>query len=359
MPCMIEAMRHGKFGMNKSNARILITGHTGFKGLWLSSLLKIKGNQIYGLSNCKEFKAYQTLEENIFADEFFVDIADFAGLDRAVRAISPDFIFHLAAQPLVQTGYSDPYQTFNSNSQGTLNLLEVIRRYGKIPCLVVTTDKVYANEELGTEFSENDKIWGKDPYSASKAMCEQIVDCYRRCYENCSAIYSARAGNVIGGGDYSENRLIPDVVRALKQNKPLVVRNPSATRPWQHVLEPIYGYYLYYKAIINQTEKLPYALNFGPSKKDNLAVDQVIALIQKHTNIRVEFMKREAKKFQNDEAELLSLDSSLAHQSLGWNGKLGIQSAIENTLNEYSALENSRCSHAVFSNAIEGYLDAG
>ena len=181
MPCMIEAMRHGKFGMNKSNARILITGHTGFKGLWLSSLLKIKGNQIYGLSNCKEFKAYQTLEENIFADEFFVDIADFAGLDRAVRAISPDFIFHLAAQPLVQTGYSDPYQTFNSNSQGTLNLLEVIRRYGKIPCLVVTTDKVYANEELGTEFSENDKIW-KRPIFCIKGNVNKRL--YRRCYEN-------------------------------------------------------------------------------------------------------------------------------------------------------------------------------
>lgn len=353
------AMRHGKFGMNKSNSKILITGHTGFKGLWLSSLLKIEGNRLYGLSNCKDFGAYQALEENIFDDEFFVDVADFESLDRAVRAIRPDFIFHLAAQPLVQTGYSNPFETFNSNSHGTLNLLEVIRRYGKIPCLVVTTDKVYANDELGVAFSENDKIWGKDPYSASKAICEQIVDCYRLCYKNCSATYSARAGNVIGGGNYSDNRLIPDVVRALKRNETLTVRNPSATRPWQHVLEPIFGYYLYYKAIVQQVENLPHALNFGPSKKDNLAVEQVISIIQKHTNVRVEFMKHADRKFINDEAELLSLDSSLAHKSLGWFGKLRIQSAINNTLNEYSALENTQCSYAVFRRSIEEYRDAG
>lgn len=352
-------MHHGKFGMiKKRNLRILVTGHTGFKGLWLSSLLKMKGHYVYGLSNSKNFKPYKALKEKMFTEEFFFDVSDFGSLEEMIKKINPDFIFHLAAQPLVQNSYASPYETFKSNSHGTLNLLEVIRKYKKIPSIIVTTDKVYANDENGFAFSESDRIWGKDPYSASKAICEQLVECYRNCYDNCSEIYTARAGNVIGGGDYSENRLMPDIFRALHNNHCLHVRNPLATRPWQHVLEPIFGYYLYFCAILESRPHLPPALNFGPSEEDNLSVLEVVNVIKNNMPLKVTFEQTDMMNntlSYSKEAQKLFLDSTLAANSIGWVGKLGIQSAILNTFYEYSMLEKCDCSYFIFKKAIEGY----
>lgn len=342
------------------NLPILVTGHTGFKGLWLSALLNMDGAKVYGVSNEDNFKAYKNLRTRVFEEEFFLDVANFEALERVVRYVQPSFIFHLAAQPLVQYGYDNPLVTFQSNSIGTLNVLEIIRRFRKIPAIIITTDKVYNNDESGLAFSESDRIWGKDPYSASKAICEQLIDCYRRCYEQCFDIYTARAGNVIGGGDYSEDRLMPDVYRSIYTEKALRIRNPNSTRPWQHVLEPIFGYYLYMSAILDKKLNLPGSLNFGPQDKDNCSVSEVIKIVKEKLPLDVEFEEKITSKqtaAPNYEAQKLSLNSSLASTVLNWKSKLRIDQAVHNTLREYSMLENNVCTDQVYREAIKGYLN--
>ena len=265
------------------NKKIIITGHTGFKGSWLSYILD-KNNSIvkgYSLSPKTSPSLFSQLK---FSDKFssvIADINDFEKLRKEIVSFNPDIIFHLAAQPIVIESYNNPKYTFDTNFTGTLNLLEILREAKEeCVCIFITTDKVYANNEQKNSFKEDDKLGGNDPYSASKAASEILINSYFKSYfsKNNISIASVRAGNVIGGGDWSKFRLLPDIVRAHKDKSELNVRHPKAVRPWQHVLEPLFGYLELSQRLSNDKMKYSGSWNFGPKEDDIKTVSEVIQL---------------------------------------------------------------------------------
>lgn len=335
--------------------RVLITGHTGFKGSWLAYILDSIGAEItgYSLEPNTEPSLFKSLSFSEKFNSIIGDIRDKEKFKETVKSFKPEFIFHLAAQPLVLESYQNPKETFDINFTGTLNLLEILKDYNqKVQAVFITTDKVYENLELGVPFVETDKLGGKDPYSASKAASEILIDSYIKSFFKDSnvSIATARAGNVIGGGDWSENRLIPDIIRAKIANKPLVIRSAKAIRPWQHVLEPLFGYLKLAKSLNDSPKLIIGPWNFGPENNDVKTVEEIIN-IGKKLEIVGEVVNEESPLV---EAQCLKLNISKAKQKLNFKPKWNSEKAIENTFNWY-IIYNNESSNA--NKLIESDLD--
>lgn len=326
------------------NKKVFITGHTGFKGAWLCALLYNLNAEIKGYALEPEYidGLYQMLQPFINIQSVIADIRDKELLQKEIEIFQPDYIFHLAAQPLVRRSYEIPAETFDVNVTGTANVLEaVINLKKKCTVVIITTDKVYENKENNSIlYNEDDALGGYDPYSASKACAELVVGSFRNSFFNIKnysthqkAIASVRAGNVIGGGDWNKDRIIPDIIRSLQNNKPIKVRNPKAVRPWQHVLEPLSGYLLLAGLLNDDAQKFSTAYNFGPLPNDHLSVKELV-----ETAIKV-WGKGEWNDISNaddpHEANLLRLDISRVQKELNWQPKLNAQQSIEYTIDWY------------------------
>jgi CDP-glucose 4,6-dehydratase len=341
-------MQNGKFGnMNLfggiyKGKTVLLTGDTGFKGSWMANwLLKLGANVIgYSLKPNTNPSHFELLKLDY--NTHFNDICDLESLNKVVKTYNPDIIFHLAAQPLVRYSYSNPIETYQTNILGTANVLESARQNNKVKAIViVTTDKCYENLEQEKGYLEKDKMGGYDPYSSSKGCAELVVASYRNSFFNLNdynnkhitLIASARAGNVIGGGDWSLDRLIPDIVKASSNKEEVIIRNPNATRPWQHVLEPISGYLKLGSKLLNGEKDFAEGWNFGPEEHQMLSVKQVLDKAKNNwesINYTIEFNQN-----QLHEANLLSLNIDKAKNKLGWKPVWGNDLAIERTIDWY------------------------
>ncbi len=322
--------------------RVFVTGHTGFKGSWMLRWLYLLGAEVkgYGLLP-SDTRLYEGLGGDKICESVIADIRDRSRLEKEIQDFRPDFIFHLAAQSLVRPSYEAPAETFETNAIGTVNVLNALRMLDH-PCVAVfiTTDKVYENKEWIYPYRESDQIGGRDPYSASKACAEIIISSYIRSFfhpediaRHQKVIGIGRAGNVIGGGDRSRDRLVPDIIHALENDKQLLVRNPLSVRPWQHVLEPIGAYLLLGERLTQDPGLSGEPWNFGPSREDHLTVE---GLIQTAINIWGKGTYRvESRAQQPHEAGLLKLDISKAMSVLGWKPRLTALEAIQWTLSWY------------------------
>jgi CDP-glucose 4,6-dehydratase len=327
------------------NKRVFITGHTGFKGAWLAFALCNAGAIVkgYALAPNTNPSLYSEIENGLSIQSIIADINDAQRVEAEVLTFQPDFVFHLAAQPLVRKSYKEPLNTFSTNIIGTANLLNALTKLEK-PCtaVLITTDKVYQNNEWHYPYRETDRLGGYDPYSASKACAELVINSYTQSFFNPSkfdahkkAIVSVRAGNVIGGGDWSEDRLIPDIAKALADNKDIVIRNPGAVRPWQHVLEPVFGYLQLGLLLNADPVKYGGAWNFGPANADNLPV---VEIAQQAINIWGSgTIDLQVDADAVHEAGLLKLDISKAINQMGWKPQMNTAQAIERTIQWYQS----------------------
>jgi CDP-glucose 4,6-dehydratase len=323
--------------------KVFITGHTGFKGSWLTQLLVNLGAIVRGYALEPE-GAINLFDASGLTSKItsqYADLRDQATLMLALADFQPDYVFHLAAQPLVRLSYVKPIETFDVNVLGTAHLLEALKRVHQ-PCSVVliTTDKVYQNIEQDYLYNEDDRLGGYDPYSASKACCELVIDSYRNSFfspvkyaDHQKSIAVARAGNVIGGGDWSADRLIPDIARALQQESIISIRNPHSVRPWQHVLEPLMGYLELGMKITENPLEFGQAYNFGPYASDALSVEEIVQMAIQSWGSGEYVL--EASDVNPHEAGLLKLSIEKAQQSLRWNPVYTAQVAVERTINWY------------------------
>lgn len=330
--------------------KVFLTGHTGFKGSWLLKILVILGADVRGfaLEPKSDQDLYNLINGDSICESTIGDLRDRKKLIDAILDFEPDFVFHLAAQPLVRLSYEIPSETFEINAIGTANLLDAIHLLNK-PCttVMITTDKVYHNNEWEYPYRENDRLGGYDPYSASKACAELVIDCYRNSFFNLKdyhvhqkSIGVARAGNVIGGGDWSENRLIPDIAKAFTQKKPVVIRNPDSVRPWQHVLEPLYGYLLLGAKLVENPKKFSQEYNFGPQLSDALPVKQMLELAIKSWKAGSYVIEK--VDGQPHEAGLLKLDISKTIAELKWKPKMIAQQAVSMTMDWYNKFNSNK-----------------
>lgn len=332
---MLESFYRGK--------KVFVTGHTGFKGSWLITWLNLLGAEVkgYALAPENEANIFNIISTKISIQSIIADIRDKERLQKEILQFEPDYIFHLAAQALVRRSYTFPTQTFEVNAIGTANLLEsVIQIKNKCTILIITTDKVYQNKESGQPYKENDKLGGYDPYSASKACTEIVAHSFQQSFFNRKtldvhnkSIATARAGNVIGGGDWSADRIMPDIVQHLQSQKEIPVRNPTAVRPWQHVLEPLGGYLLLGGSLNEKPGQYSSAYNFGPENNDHLPVKKVV-------EIAIDCWGKGEWTDVSDmeapyEAGILKLDISLAKNELKWKPKLNSKEAIKLTIDWY------------------------
>jgi CDP-glucose 4,6-dehydratase len=320
--------------------RVFITGHTGFKGAWLSLWLCKAGASLYGYA--LDPPTTPSLYELASVSDLMIkdtrgNICDITALRDAVHIAQPDIIFHLAAQALVRKSYKEPVETFATNIMGTTNLLDILRDLESAKVAVmITTDKVYRNNEWYWPYREEDILGGHDPYSASKAACEIVIESYRKSFfsDRGVALASARAGNVIGGGDWAQDRLIPDAIRAWQQGETLQIRNPEAVRPWQHVLEPLSGYIALANYLWEKPE-LAGAYNFGPNTNEGIKVRTVVDIAKEaYGNGCVKFGENTEV---NHEAEYLTLEIAKARRLLGFNPIWTIGEAIERTMHWYQS----------------------
>jgi CDP-glucose 4,6-dehydratase len=319
--------------------RVLVTGHTGFKGGWLSIWLDALGAKVLGLSlPPAEPSLYQQCGLGRLIESQFGDIGDCEETRRLVAAAAPELVFHLAAQPLVGPSYEDPVGTYRTNVMGTVHLLEACRAVGTVRAVVViTSDKCYENREWVWPYREIDPMGGHDPYSSSKGCAELVVTCWRRSFFGDGQrlrLASARAGNVIGGGDWGVERLIPDCVRAIKAGAAVRLRNPTAVRPWQHVLDPLAGYRLLCERLLTGDDTACGAWNFGPSADDMRPVSEVVSAFAKLCDGGLHW--RVDSGPHPHEAGLLTLDSSKARQHLGWRPRLEFDEAVDWTVEWYA-----------------------
>jgi len=342
---------------NFFNKKIFITGHTGFKGSWLTYLLDSMGaiTQGYALNPNTSPSLFQKLTFSDRHSSKIGDIRDFKLLEKELVNFQPDYIFHLAAQPLVLESYENPLETFQINFNGTLNLLEILRK-SKLSCtaILVTTDKVYENNELNRPFKEEDKLGGNDPYSASKANCEILINSYQTSFfkNTTTKIASVRAGNVIGGGDWSENRLIPDIIRSVFEDKPLEIRNPKATRPWQHVLEPLLGY-LKLANFLNNDSSYSEAYNFGPDQEEVKSVEEILKIAKEiGFNLNVKILE----EVQNHEVQHLKLDVQKVNSRLEWKSIWNSQNALKKTFQWYQDFYLGKPIDELMERDIKSYL---
>lgn len=320
--------------------RVFLTGHTGFKGSWMGAWLTRLGAQVTGFSLAPETtpshfgllpKEYESIEG---------DIRDLGALSTALRRAKPDIVFHLAAQSLVRTSYADPVGTYSTNVMGTLHVLEAIRRVLSVrAALIVTSDKCYENRETMTPYVETDPVGGHDPYSSSKGCTELLTSSMRRSFfkDSPCLIASVRAGNVIGGGDWATDRLIPDCIRAWIRRDLVKIRNPQAIRPWQHVLDPLSGYLQLAESLLAGQDAFAKGWNFGPSLDSAWPVEKVVGTIKARLP-EFDFIIEPSREH---EANLLTLDSGQAQRELGWKPRWKIETALEKTLEWYVAHRQS------------------
>ncbi len=344
--------------MKRLNGPVLVTGHTGFKGTWLMLLLESLNIEAVGVSLPPERNSLYS-RGNMAGKytEFFQDVRDWNELNRIFQNVRPSVVIHLAAKPLVLDSYQHPFETFTSNVSGTINVLDLARNTNSVQVTgAVTTDKVYENLNSGRPFVEQDKISGNEPYSSSKAAMEMVVLGWQQLFHQFGGMYpvSLRSGNVIGGGDFSDNRLLPDIIRAFHTSTPLEVRNPQSVRPWQHVLDPLYGYLLALEWTLDGNTSA--AFNFGPTGQD-LEVSEVVEIAmnawdEKQNEKEIRFI--ESTYF---ESQHLSLDSTRAKEALGWVCKYSQKAAIESTVNWWkAALSEKKQPLELCSEEIDTYL---
>ena len=342
------------------NRKVLVTGHTGFKGSWLTLILKTLGAEIYGLAleNNSPYSLYQSVNvANRVTREYFADIRDSEVLGKYINEINPEVIFHLAAESLVLNSFSDPIKTFQVNILGTFNVLCAATQPSNNPIvIVVTSDKCYRNDRVGIPFKESDPLGGGDPYSASKACAEIVSSSFQYSFGESRQmkIATVRAGNVIGGGDWSENRLIPDFFKSVLKSEPLIVRSPKSTRPWQHVLEPLIGY----MSAVEYMDSLPAtnmnSWNFGP---DNESIVSVENILRRFNDLHPTTQVLIGNEIQSKEAIELRLDSSLAKNQLGWKPLLDINTSVSITSEWYSQFFAGENMQKITEMQIKRYLD--
>jgi CDP-glucose 4,6-dehydratase len=340
---------------NLAGARILLTGHTGFTGSWASRWLCRIGAEVIGYSLEPETNPSLFNELGLAKDleHHIGDVRDSENLKKVIKSSSPDLILHLAAQPLVRRSYRLSRETFDVNVMGTVNLLDAALEVDSIKgVLCITTDKVYKNNDSGVAFKETDEIGGSDPYSASKASAELAISSYRESFYSKRSVplIAARGGNIIGGGDWSEDRLIPDFVRSWSNSTKLGVRFPAATRPWQHVLSLIDGYLsILSGALDEKSTQLSTAYNLGPDLSEVLSVADVLKVLERElTGVAVEFGESHLK-----EAQELQLDSSLAAKELGWWPAVSTEEAIRMTGRWYKAFYQGQSAMALCDDQID------
>jgi CDP-glucose 4,6-dehydratase len=327
------------FGSAYSGRRVLVTGHTGFKGSWLSLWLHSLGAHVTGLALDPSSQPSHWRLLNLPINDHRVDIRDQAAVRSVFDAEKPEFVFHLAAQPLVRRSYHEPVVTWGTNVMGTVHVLEAVRHTPDVRgVVVVTSDKCYENREWPWGYRERDRLGGHDPYSASKAGAEFVAASYRAAFlshPSAPLLATARGGNVIGGGDWSEDRLIPDLVRAATAHEPLVIRSPRATRPWQHVLDCLSGYLVLGQRLLAGDTTCADAWNFGPDADGDRTVEQVLLhLARSWPDLRWKV----SSSPQPHEAGSLQLDSARANSHLGWRPVWGIDKALHHTAHWYRQL---------------------
>ncbi len=328
-----------------SGKRVFLTGHSGFKGAWLAVWLHHLGAKVagYALAPDSSPNLYTLLDiPSLCEQNTLADLADLITLSRAMADFAPDIVIHMAAQALVRRSYRDPLATIATNITGTANVLEACRTIPSIKAaLVVTTDKCYRNKETGQAYKETDELGGRDVYSASKACAEIIAHAYRQSFfdEKNIRIATARAGNVIGAGDWSEDRLIPDAVRAFSTGETLVIRAPNSLRPWQHVVEPLSGYLMLVRQMFENRTPLSPAYNFGPDAASVVPVEQVVSTFAAQWGATATW-RVETPKDMPHEAGLLALDSSLARRELGWKPVFSLEEALAHTASGYRLFDS-------------------
>lgn len=342
--------------------KIFITGHTGFKGGWLSFWLTSMGAKVtgYALAPNTAPNLFDVLAINSLIEKSYIaDIRDLASLQKAMSDTKPNVVIHMAAQPLVRYSYANPVETYATNVMGTVHVLESMRTIDSVcATVVVTTDKCYENKEWAWGYRENEPMGGYDPYSNSKGCAELVTSAYRQSYfsnpNSTNKIASARAGNVIGGGDWSEDRLIPDAIKAFEANKPLMIRNPLATRPWQHVLEPLSGYLILAQALYEKGLPFASSWNFGPRDEDNRAVQEVVELVISGWGDPARWEKEGSE--QPHEANLLKLDCSKARAQLGWASKWNLEMAAQKIVDWQKAFQANENMQEVSLAQINNYM---
>ncbi len=348
-----------------SGKKVFLTGHTGFKGGWLTILLASVGAKITGYSLVPNTNPnlFEIADIASVCDRSYIgDIREFHGFRNAIVEASPDIVIHMAAQPLVLYSYANPVETYATNVMGTVHVLEIIRSCPSVNAVViVTTDKCYENKEWVWGYRENEQMGGYDPYSSSKGCAELVTAAYRQSFfpekdygSHHVAIASARAGNVIGGGDWSNGRLIPDAITAFEKNKVLMIRNPLATRPWQHVLEPLSGYLALAQALYLHGPAFNGAWNFGPNESDARPVQDIIELITSKWGASAEW--RRDGSHQPHEAHFLKLDCSKAKQALNWSSRWSLEIAIAAVVDWHKAYRKGEDMLKMTRKQIDSYI---
>jgi len=342
--------------------KVLITGHTGFKGGWLTLLLSKLGAEVHGYALAPSTKPslFEVAHVADHCQSTIGDIRDRESLHDALRSAQPEVIFHMAAQPLVRESYTDPLTTMESNVMGTANVLDAARQCSSVKAIVVvTSDKCYLNREWHWGYRETEALGGHDPYSASKACTELVASSWQNSFfdsDDTAFIATARAGNVIGGGDWSKDRLIPDVLNALSENTPVILRNPNAVRPWQHVLEPLAGYVLLGEKLYNEGRPWAQAWNFGPNDSDVQTVSWIVDKLIAEGGT--------AGRWENDspdqphEAQLLKLDSSKARHELGWANAWMLEDCVREIAHWHKQWRESADMNKICMETLDRYLTA-
>nr|WP_321351992.1 CDP-glucose 4,6-dehydratase [uncultured Methanoregula sp.] len=326
-----------------SSKKVLITGDTGFKGSWLAYWLYLLGAEVYGFSlpPARDYDHYNALGLKELIQHHDGDTRDFSQVQDFFNTVQPEFVFHLAAQPLVRKSYIDPKLTFDTNIGGSVNIFEAVRITPSVKALIaITSDKCYKNKEWCWGYRENDELGGEDPYSASKAAAEMVFSAYKESFFNHIphlGAASVRAGNVIGGGDWSEDRIVPDCIRALQNHETIRLRNPLATRPWQHVLEPLSGYLLLASRLYEKPKSFGESYNFGPDHGGMHTVKELAdVLIDVWGGGDIQITKKDTDP---NEAGLLHLNCDRAHNDLGWYSKWNFKKTVEQTANWYKTIK--------------------
>ena len=327
------------------NRKVFLTGHTGFKGGWLSLWLASLGAKVRGYSRtpATQSNMFGLASAGSTIESVSGDVLDSANLEAALHEFAPEVVFHLAGQAILRRSYDEPVRTFAANVMGTAHLLEAVRKTSSVRAVVcVTTDKVYQKQDWEWPYRETDPLGGFDPYSSSKACAEIVAASYRNSFfpvsrwkEHGVGVATVRAGNVFGGGDWGKDRLIPDLIRGFQAGEPIRIRRPQSTRPWQHVLEPLHGYLMLAERLLANPEKLSPSFNFGPREEDAWTVGQIATKLAGMWGDGASWISDEEKHVE--ELRALRLDASRAHAELGWRPRLHIETALEWSLLWYQA----------------------
>lgn len=341
--------------------KVFVTGHTGFKGGWLVQSLKLFGAEVKGYSlppnTSPDFFSTSNVINGIHHE--IGDIRNYSEIEKSILSFNPEIIFHLAAQPLVRYSYKHPKETYEVNLIGTLNLLEVAKKVGSLKAMVViTTDKCYSNiEDYSYAYKETDPMGGYDPYSSSKACCELLISSYRNCFFKSTSIKvaSARAGNVIGGGDWSEDRLIPDILKAINSNYSPKLRNPLAIRPWQHVLEPVHAYLKLAKLLYEGKDGFDEAWNFGPIEDDVKSVEWITNSLLRISG--VDLFWEPDNDYNPHEAQALKLDISKANKMMDWTPRWNIEHSLLKVVEWHKEFNRTGNTESITNHQILEYLN--